>query len=181
MESNMKRTILTLVVIAIGASMAFGQSQVKKETVAGITNLARIETTVACAGAIKPESVAEIKKMGFVSIVNLRPATEPGADVEAEAAAAKAAGLKYVHIPFVTASPDPTAVDTFVKAMTESGVQPAFIHCSGGNRAAAMWFVKRVLLDKWDNDRAMEEATQLGFTSEPLKTFMVGYIQSHKK
>jgi len=177
----MKRMILLLMTMAMAGSMAFAQSQVKKETVAGITNLARIETTVACAGAIKPESVAEIKKMGFVSIVNLRPASEPGADVEAEAAAAKAAGLKYVHIPFVTASPDPMAVDAFVKAMTESGVQPAFIHCSGGNRAAAMWFVKRVLLDKWDNDRAMDEATQLGFTSQPLKTFMLDYVQTHRK
>lgn len=177
----MKKTLFLSLVVAFSASIAFGQSQVKKETVAGITNLARIETTVACAGTITPQSVPEIRKMGFVSIVNLRPATEPGANVEEEAAAAKSAGLKYVHIPFVTATPDPAAVDSFVKAMTESGTQPAFIHCSGGNRAAAMWFVKRVLLDKWDNDRAMQEATELGFSNAALKTFMVNYVQSHKK
>ena len=60
-------------------------------------------------------------------------------------------------------------------------VHPAFIHCASGNRAAAMWLIKRVLVDKWDNDRALEEATQLGLMSQPLKTFALDYIQAHKK
>ena len=67
--------------------------QVTKEAVPGITNFARLETTVACAGTLKSDAIPELKKMGFVSIINLRPANEPGADVETEAAAAKAAGL----------------------------------------------------------------------------------------
>lgn len=177
----MKIVGFLMIMVVSAASIASGQSQIRKDTVAGITNLARIESTVACAGAITPESVPEIKKMGFVAIVNLRPAAEPGANVEQEAAAAKAVGLKYVHIPFVTATPETAAVDNFVKAMTESGTQPAFIHCSGGNRAAAMWFVKRALIDKWDNARAMQEATELGFTNAALKTFMVNYVDSHRK
>ena len=177
----MKRVFLFVVVVALSVSFVSAQSKVTKETVAGITNLARVETTVACAGAITPGSVAEIKKMGFVSIVNLREASEQGANVEAEAAAAKAAGLKYVHIPFVTASPSTAAVDNFLKAMAESGTQPAFIHCAGGNRAAAMWFVKRMVTDKWDEARAMDEAGQLGFASQPLKTFMLDYAKTHSK
>ena len=176
----MKKLLFLAVLMVISVAIAFAQSKVTKETVPGIQNLARVETTVACAGAITPESVTEIKKMGFVSIVNLREATEPNANVEAEGAAAKAVGLKYVHIPFVTASPSTAAVDNFLKAMAEGGTQPAFIHCGGGNRAAAMWFVKRALMDKWDNDRAMEEATQLGFTNAALKTFMINYVQTHK-
>ena len=64
-----------------------GIQQVTKETVPGITNLARLETTVACAGGVTAEAVPQIKKMGFVSIINLRVATENGANVEAEEAA----------------------------------------------------------------------------------------------
>ena len=41
--------------------------------------------------------------------------------------------------------------------------------------------IKRVLVDKWDTDRAVEEATQLGLTSSGLKTFALDYIQAHKK
>ena len=177
----MKRTLLVLAIVAIGVAVALAQSQVKKETVPGITNFAQIETTVACAGAITADSVPKIKSYGFTAIVNLRAATEQGANVEAEEAAAKAAGINYAHIPFVTATPDPAAVDRFLETMVRPGYQPAFIHCAGGGRAAMMWFIKRVMVDKWDNERAMAEASQLGLTSEPLKTFAASYIQTHKR
>lgn len=104
------------------------RAQVVKQEVPGIRNLARVESTVACAGAITPDSVATIKKMGYNSIINLRLATEPGAEIEAHSAAANAAGIRYVHIPFSSSNPDPAAVDTFLKAITAPGVAPAFIH-----------------------------------------------------
>lgn len=177
----MKRAIRILAAVTMGVCVAAAQSQVKKSSVPGITNFAQVETTVACAGAVTPASVAGIKQMGFASIINLRLATEKGADIEAEAAAAKAAGINFVHLPFNGGSPDPAVADQFLKVIAEPANQPAFIHCATGNRAAAMWMIKRVLIDKWDNDRASEEATQLGLTSSALKTFALGYIQAHKK
>src|SRR5712671_7740803 len=98
-RSNMKRVLLIFAIVAMGVSVAAAQSQVKKSTIPGITNFAQVETTVACAGSVTPSSVAGIKKMGFASIINLRMATEPGAGIEEEAAAAKAAGIKFVHLP----------------------------------------------------------------------------------
>jgi uncharacterized protein (TIGR01244 family) len=175
----MKRVLLILAVATMGVASA--ESQVKKSTVEGITNFAQVETTVACAGAVKPGSVARIKNMGFASIINLRLPTEQGADIDAEAAESKAAGIAFVHIPFNGGMPDPAVADTFIKTITQPGIQPAFIHCASGNRAAALWMIKRVLIDKWDNDRAVDEATQLGLTSPALKTFALDYIQSHKK
>ena len=146
----MRTLISILVIVAVGVSIAAGQSQVKKESVPGINNFAKVESTVACAGAITPSAVADIKKMGYTSIINLREATEPGADVEAEAAAAKTAQIRYFHVPFNGGKPEPAAVDQFLKAITTPGAEPAFIHCAGGNRAASMWFIKRALIDKWD-------------------------------
>jgi uncharacterized protein (TIGR01244 family) len=171
----MKRLLLVLTIVTMGFA------QVKKSTVPGVTNFAQVETTVACAGAVTPTAVAGIKKMGFASIINLRLATEQGADIDAETAAAKEAGINFVHIPFNGGMPDPAVADRFIQVITTAGNQPAFIHCASGNRAAAMWLIKRVLIDKWDNDRAMEEATQLGLTSPVLKTFALDYIQAHKK
>src|ERR1051325_2608699 len=130
-----------LLVLGI-AGLGVAQGKVTKDTVAGITNYSHIETTVACAGAITPSSVAEIKKMGYASIINLREASEQGADIDAEAAAAQKAGIRFFHVPFNGAKPTAEAVDQFLKAIKTSGAEPAFIHCSGGNRAASMWFVK---------------------------------------
>ncbi len=169
--------------MAILVCAAGGQAiaqEVTKESVPGIRNLARLQTTVACAGAITPEAVADIKKMGFVSIVNLRLATEPGAEVEKEEAAAKAIGLKYFHVPF-DGKPDPKAAAGFLDAITSSGAEPAFIHCAGGNRAASMWLIKRLAVDHWDVDRAVKEATALGQTNEGLRTFAIEYAAAHKR
>ena len=102
--------------------------QVVRQEVPGIRNFAKVESTVACAGAITPAAIPEIKKLGYVSIINLRLATEQGADIDGNTAAAKAAGIPYYHIPFSGASPDPAVVDTFLKTITAPGVQPAFIH-----------------------------------------------------
>jgi uncharacterized protein (TIGR01244 family) len=169
-----------LVAVSLGTLQA-GAQQVTKETVPGITNLARLETTVACAGATRAEAIPEIKKMGFASIINLRQASEPGADIEVEAAAAKAAGLRFYHIPFNGQSPSPAVADQFLAAITTQGSEPAFIHCAGGNRAAAMWLIKRLVVDQWDMDRASKEATALGLTSPALKQFAADYAQTHKR
>lgn len=168
-------------VAALAVVTVAAEAQVTKESVPGITNFARVETTVACAGAVAPSAVASIKKMGFTSIINLRQPTEQGADIDAQAAAAKQAGINFFNIPFNNAAPDPAAVDRFLQTVNQPGNQPAFIHCASGNRAAAMWFVKRVLVDKWDLERAGEEAAGLGLSNQALKKFMLTYIETHKK
>jgi uncharacterized protein (TIGR01244 family) len=174
--------VATVACLMLAGSSAAAQDAtgVTKETVPGIRNLARLQTTVACAGAITPEAVADIKKMGFASIVNLRLASEPGAEVEKEAAAAKAAGINYFHVPF-DGKPDPKAAGAFLDAITTKGAEPAFIHCAGGNRAATMWLIKRIAVDRWETDTAVKEAAALGQTSEPLRTFAIEYAQSHKR
>jgi uncharacterized protein (TIGR01244 family) len=165
--------------LVLGVAIVQAQS-VTRETVPGVTNFARVETTIACAGATTPAALAGLKKMGYASVINLRVATEAGADIEGEAAAAKAAGVNFVHLPFNAASPDPMLVDNFLKAVTDPRNQPAFVHCASGNRAAALWMIKRIEVDKWDVDRAEKEATGLGMTSPAMKTFVMSYVQTHK-
>jgi uncharacterized protein (TIGR01244 family) len=173
----------SLVVGVAGITLCAGvvlAQQVNKEPVAGIRNLARLETTVASAGATSAEAVPEIKKMGFASIINLRLASEPGAEVEKEEAAAKAAGLRYFHVPFA-GKPDPQAAEQFLNAITTKGAEPAFIHCAGGNRAATMWLIKRLAVDHWDVEKATAEATALGQTSAPLREFAIEYAKAHRR
>ena len=125
----MRPETLTLALFTIvGLTATAATAQVVRQEVPGIRNFAKVESTVACAGAITPAAIPEIKKMGYASIINLRLATEQGADIEANVAAAKAAEMPYYHIPFSTAAPDAAAVDTFLKTITAPGVQPAFIH-----------------------------------------------------
>jgi protein tyrosine phosphatase (PTP) superfamily phosphohydrolase (DUF442 family) len=66
--------------------------------------------------------------MGYQAIINLRLATEQGADIEGHMAVAKTAGIPYYHVPFSASAPDPAAVDLFLKTIQTKGVEPAFIH-----------------------------------------------------
>lgn len=181
---NMTNRLLAVVLMSVScvaAGAAMVAPQVVRENVAGITNFARLETTIACAGATSPESLAAVRKMGFASVINLRQASEAGANIDAEMAAAKSAGLRYVHLPLNSASPDPAVVDQFLTTIADQANQPAFVHCASGNRAAAVWMIKRVIVDRWDVDKAGEEAAALGLTSSALKTFALSYIESRRR
>jgi hypothetical protein len=44
-----------------------------------------------------------------------------------------------------------------------------------------MWLVKRVLVDGWKLEPAVEEATALGMTNETIKKFMIAQIAARQK
>jgi hypothetical protein len=44
-----------------------------------------------------------------------------------------------------------------------------------------MWLIKRVLVDGWNVDRAMEEATALGLAGEAMRKFALAEIETRRK
>lgn len=162
-------------------SVAAAPRQLAKQDVEGIRNFTRVDATVACAGATSIEAVAALKREGFVSILNLRLASEPGADVEASRAAAEAAGLRYLHLPFDSGAPDAAAVTEFLAAVTNKANQPVFVHCGSANRVGALWLVKRVMRDGWTIAQATEEARAIGLRSEKLEAFALRYLADNDR
>jgi uncharacterized protein (TIGR01244 family) len=170
------QTALAVTILFV-ANAAFAQ-QVTKKDIPGISTFAQVETTIACGGSTKPEAIREIANMGFKSVINLRLASEQGALVEEEGAAVKAAGMRYVHLPFDAQNPDAHLIDNFIAAVTAPANQPAYVHCAAGGRAASLWMVKRVLADGWDEQRALTEANALGL-NDRFRPFALNYIHSH--
>jgi uncharacterized protein (TIGR01244 family) len=170
--------LLSALVVCAAVSAS---AQVKKQEMQGVRNFSRVDATVGCGGAVDPAAMAGLRKEGFVSVINLRQASEPGADVDAGRAAAQAAGLKYIHLPFNVAMPDSKVVDSFLSAVADKSNQPVFIHCGSANRVGGMWMIKRVLQDKWAMDQARTEAEAIGLNSPQLVAFVTEYINSHKR
>lgn len=156
-------------------------AQVQKQEIAGIRNYSRVDATVGCGGATDPAAMATLRKEGFVSVINLRLPSEEGANVEAGRAAAQAAGLKYIHLPFNAASPDPKVVDSFLAAVADRSNQPVYIHCGSANRVGGVWMIKRALQDKWPLDRALTEAQAIGLNNAALQAFATDYIKTHQR
>ena len=168
--------VRALAVLA-AVSMLAPVVQAQRETPpAGVTNYTRVDATVACAGATPTQALPEIKKNGFASVINFRTPQEAGANIDEAKATAAQVGLKYIHLPFQT--PTPEIADAFLKAVADPANQPVYIHCASANRVGAMWYIKRVKLDGWDNDRAMKEAEAIGLRAPNLKQFALDYVSA---
>jgi uncharacterized protein (TIGR01244 family) len=171
-----------LITAALAALIAVPASaQVKKSEMPGVRNYSRVDATVGCGGAVDPSAMSALKKEGFVSVINLRLANEQGADVDAGRAAAQSAGLKYIHLPFNAAQPDPKVVDSFLAAVADKSNQPVFIHCGSANRVGAVWMIKRALQDGWPVEKAQAEGEAIGLTNPQLTAFATTYIKEHRK
>lgn len=152
----------------------------QKETIDGIRNFTRVDDTIGCAGATEPKALAEIAKRGYKSVINLREQGEVGAAIDESQKAAEAAGLKFIHLPLSSTKPDPAVADSFIKAVTETANQPVYIHCASANRAAALLLAKRMLVDKWSEEKAVAEATAIGLTNLSLRQFALDYVRSKR-
>ena len=121
-----------------------------------------------------------LKQEGFKAIINLRLATEQGANIDENRAKARRLDLNYVHIPFSGSAPDPKAVDEFLATVADKANQPVYIHCAAAGRVGMMWMIKRALQDGWPVDKAAEEGRAIGPMNKVLEQFARDYISSHK-
>ena len=140
----------------------------------GVRNYTRVDATVACAGATPPEAMAELKNRGFTTVINFRTEGERGATVGPGRAAAEAAGLTYVHLPF--REPTAEVTESFLEAVADPANQPVYIHCGSANRVGAMWLIKRVKQDGYSVEDATAEAEAIGLTSAGLREFALEYV-----
>ncbi len=162
--------------------MANEPVRVQKAEAPGITNYSRLDdATVGFGGATQPSAMAWLKKQGFVSVINMRLATENGADIEVSRAAAQAAGLRYIYLPFDVTNPDPQLFHNLKAAFDDQANQPAYIHCASANRVGYIWMIKRVLEDGWEIDKAAAEAAAIGLKEPGGKEAAVKFINAHGK
>jgi uncharacterized protein (TIGR01244 family) len=153
----------------------------QKAELPGASNVTRVDAVLMCGGATTDEAFPALRKEGFAAVINLRQPDEPGVDIARSRQAAEAAGLKYVHIPVRGAGPEPASIEAFLAAVQDPANQPMYIHCGTANRVGGMWLIKRLVVDGWDEDRAVKEATAIGLTSANLRQFALDYAAARQK
>jgi uncharacterized protein (TIGR01244 family) len=131
-------------------------------------------------GATPSSAMSWLRGEGFTSVINLRGASEEGADVVGCRAAAEAAGLNYVHLPFDPRTRDTQVIDDFLAAIGDEANQPVYIHCASATRVAALWMIGRVLRDGWELDAAREEAVGIAAKPAEADAFATHYLASHR-
>lgn len=146
----------------------------------GVKNYTKVDPSIGCAGATDPKAMTALAAAGYKAVMSLREATEEGALIDESRAAAEAAGMKYINLPFKGSAPDPKVADEFLKVVADTTNQPLFIHCGTANRVGAMWLIKRMVVDTWTEEKALAEAKSIGLTSAALQKFALDYVAAHR-
>lgn len=123
---------------------------------------------LAVAGQITPADVAAIAAEGYVAIINNRPdGEEPGQPPAAEvAAAARAAGLAYVHQPVVGSNLSAADAETFGRLLDETPGR-ILAHCRTGTRCTMLWLLSQS--GKQSADTLLATARKAGYDLEALR------------
>jgi uncharacterized protein (TIGR01244 family) len=117
----------------------------------------------------------ELKRQGFTTVVNNRPDGEdpnqPGSAAEAEAA--RAAGLGYVHIP-VTSTGMTEDDARLLKEAIEQAPGPVVAHCRSGTRSFRLWVLSGDL-DSHTDAELLAKAAELGVDTNAARTWLAAH------
>jgi sulfide:quinone oxidoreductase len=124
------------------------------------------------AGQITADDVKQAAAEGFTAIINNRPDGEdsgqpPAAEVEA---AARAAGLTYVHQPVVGTNITDADVGTFARLIAETPGK-ILAHCRTGTRCTMLWMLSQA--GTQSADELLATARAAGYDLEPLRARLV--------
>jgi protein tyrosine/serine phosphatase len=176
----MKRTLSILTLLALFSSPLFAQEKAsaaarpaaaaavqpaygEKLHLTGIHNAGRISDLLYRGAQPQDAGLAELKKLGITTIVDLRGEDRQKTDWEHRKATVL--GMHFVHIPVSGWSP-PTdeQVAQFLSLFRDDPQQKIFVHCRfGDDRTGVFVAAYRMAIDKWSSEQAMREMYFFGF------------------
>jgi uncharacterized protein (TIGR01244 family) len=123
----------------------------------------RVTDSLSVSPQIAVEDLARAAAEGFVLVINNRPDDEePGQPSSAEIeAAAKAAGLDYVHVP-VRGGPTPDQVEAVRRAVA-STEGPVLAFCRSGTRSIVTWSIGQAISGAADRDTLVRQGAEAGY------------------
>ncbi|HEY6943971.1 MAG TPA: tyrosine-protein phosphatase [Candidatus Acidoferrum sp.] len=174
----MKRAFFFLILSGLLSSQLLAQEKVatqpnapaatqpaygEKLHINGIHNAGKINDVLYRGAQPKKDGLAELKKLGITTIVDLR-----GEDRETlnwEQSNAEALGMRFVHLPVSGwAPPKDEQVAQFLALFRDDPKQRVFVHCRfGDDRTGVFVATYRMAVEKWTPEQAMGEMYFFGF------------------
>ena len=191
-ELMMKRTLFFLGFFLLSSSRLLAQDHARasvqvpapavvrpafgtKLHIDGIPNAGKINDVLYRGAQPKDRGLAELKKLGISTIVDLRG--EGPDKITWERRHAESLGMRFVHIPVSGWSP-PTdeQVGQFLFLFRNDPPQKIFVHCRfGDDRTCVFIATYRMAMEKWTSEQAMKEMYFFGlsgFWHPSMKAFI---------
>jgi uncharacterized protein (TIGR01244 family) len=128
-----------------------------------MSDFRRVTDSLSVSPQITEADLARAAAEGFVLVINNRPDGEdpsqpPSATLEA---AARAAGLDYVHIP-VRGGPGPDQVEA-VRQAVEAANGPVLAFCRSGTRSIVTWSIGQAMSGDTDRETLVRQGAAAGY------------------
>jgi uncharacterized protein (TIGR01244 family) len=134
-----------------------------------MTRTTEIAPGLAVAAQLDMSDVAQLKDLGFKTIINNRPDGEeagqmPAADARGEA---QRVGIGYAFLPVTASTISAADVAAFDRLLAESP-KPILAHCRSGTRTYLLWAATQVLNGRAEPAALVAEAAAKGFDIKSL-------------
>ena len=142
-------------------------------------DLPAVDERVAVAGQLKPSDMKAVAAAGFTAVINNRPDGEAmfgqpkTADIKA---AAEAAGLKFLDLPFSGPRASPDQVRVLADLLAE-GNERVVAYCKSGMRSALLWGAASMANGR-SLDEVLQGARRAGQELEPVADLMTGLARA---
>lgn len=128
----------------------------------GIPNFGRVNEAIFRGAQPDEAGIANLRRLGVRTIINLRLRNDTWVGEEA---AARAHGIGYISVPFQGLGAPTDAQVEQVLALIDSSPAPVFVHCEhGADRTGTIVACYRRRHDHWTVERALAEAKAYGFS-----------------
>jgi tyrosine-protein phosphatase SIW14 len=140
---------------------AFG-APAEKLKIVGVPNAGKVSDVLFRGAQPSAKGLAELKKLGITTIVDLRGNRGP---VTREREQAESLGMHFIDIPVKGWSgPNNAQVAEFLKLLRQNPTQKIFVHCYyGSDRTGVMVAAYRMAQQNWTPDQAIAEMDSFGF------------------
>ena len=156
------------------ARASFG-APAEKLKLEGVPNAGKISDALMRGAQPSEQGLAELKKLGVTTVVDLRGNRGP---VMWERAEVEALGMRFVDIPVNGwSAPSNAQVAEFLKLFRDDPKQKIFVHCYfGQDRSGVMVAAYRIAQQNWTAEQAMAEMYSFGFHNH-LYPSMKSYVR----
>jgi uncharacterized protein (TIGR01244 family) len=129
-----------------------------------IVNYRFLRPGVATAGRVLPDGMAQLKALGFKTILDIRTQRE---GVSEEEAAVRALGLRYVNVPITPETLSVADLDVIERLLDDKDAAPVLFHCGSANRVGGVWALLSMRRGK-SPDEAQAEGRAIGLKSPAM-------------
>ena len=147
-------------------------------------NLRPITPKIAIAGQPTEEQLQELKKSGYVGVINLRNDGEPEQPMTtaAEGEVVRTLGMEYLHRGFGGTPLTSEAVTSVCDFLDRHAEQSVLVHCRSGGRAAALVLLQQARAHKWSADEAVSKGKAMGLeVAGGLKMMIEQFLAANPK